>query len=95
MKKTGSKKSRDTVPLSTLVSDSWRQLTNEWDFFHSTDAGKLNDFFSYPLNIVGCFPCSGSVNMQHGPTRQSIFFALLFWAAGCQIDFRQEGYLNL
>jgi hypothetical protein len=32
---------------------------------------------------------------QHWPTRQTIFFAWLFWAAGCQIDFRQEGYLNL
>ncbi len=32
---------------------------------------------------------------QHCPSRQFIFFAWLFWAAGCQIDFRQEGYLNL
>jgi hypothetical protein len=28
-------------------------------------------------------------------TLTCIFFAWLFWAAGCQIDFRREGYLNL
>ncbi len=28
-------------------------------------------------------------------TLTCIFFAWLFWAAGCQIDFRREGFLNL
>ncbi len=32
---------------------------------------------------------------QFCPVRLSFFFACLFWAAGCQIDFGQEGYLNL
>jgi hypothetical protein len=36
-----------------------------------------------------------SAGWQYCPARLSIFFVWLFWAAGCQIDFRQEGYLNL
>jgi hypothetical protein len=36
-----------------------------------------------------------AANISAPSQRQSIFFAWLFRAAGCQIDFRQEGYLNL
>jgi hypothetical protein len=36
-----------------------------------------------------------SAGWQYFPGRLSIFLAWLFWVAGCQIDFRKEGYLNL
>jgi hypothetical protein len=36
-----------------------------------------------------------SAGWQYFAALLSIFFAWLFWAAGCQIDFCQEGYLNL
>jgi hypothetical protein len=36
-----------------------------------------------------------SARWQYCPALLSIFFAWIFWAAGRQMDFRYEGYLNL